>query len=83
MTIGDGQNPYCFILTQNTYHDIFLGMDGLIVAMDMMTKFCKRLKYEKKVYILTDACAEINKNEDDVATVQGTLRDGGIQLNVM
>lgn len=56
-------------------------MDGLIVAVDMMSKFCKRLKYEKKIYVLTDACAEINK--DDVEPVQGTLKEEGIQLNVM
>ncbi|KAF9382159.1 ATP-dependent DNA helicase II subunit 2 [Podila verticillata] len=56
-------------------------MDGLIVAVDMMSKFCKRLKYEKKIYVLTDACAEINK--DDVEPVQGTLKEEGIQLNVI
>ncbi|KAF9433138.1 ATP-dependent DNA helicase II subunit 2 [Entomortierella beljakovae] len=56
-------------------------MDGLIVALDMMTKFCKKLKYEKKIYILTDAFAEINR--EGVEQVMSALSDDGVQLNVI
>ncbi|KAG0330003.1 ATP-dependent DNA helicase II subunit 2 [Podila humilis] len=56
-------------------------MDGLIVAVDMITKFCKRLKYEKKIYLLTDACAEINP--DGVEAIQESLKDENVQLNVI
>ncbi|KAF9917084.1 ATP-dependent DNA helicase II subunit 2 [Lobosporangium transversale] len=56
-------------------------MDGLIVAMDMMVKFCKKLKYEKKIYILTDACAEINTQ--DVDTIKASLISDNITLNVV
>ncbi|KAI1311554.1 ATP-dependent DNA helicase II subunit 2 [Mortierella claussenii] len=74
-------------LMQGVQDDVKLGdtmgdcMDGLIVALDMMTKFCKKLKYEKKIYILTDACAEINA--DGVEQIKSTLNEDNVQLNVI
>ncbi|KAF9116447.1 ATP-dependent DNA helicase II subunit 2 [Mortierella sp. AM989] len=74
-------------LMKGVQDDVKLGetmgdcMDGLIVALDMMTKFCKKLKYEKKIYILTDACAEINTEGLDQIT--STLNDDSVQLNVI
>jgi ATP-dependent DNA helicase 2 subunit 2 len=56
-------------------------MDGLIVALDMMTKFCKKLKYEKKIFILTDACGEVNNEGLDQIT--SALVDDNVQLNVV
>lgn len=56
-------------------------MDGLIVSLDMMTKFCKKLKYEKKIYILTDASSPINMDGTDA--IKTTLQDDNVQLNVM
>ncbi|KAG0292960.1 ATP-dependent DNA helicase II subunit 2 [Dissophora globulifera] len=74
-------------LMKGVQDDVKLGetmgdcMDGLIVAMDMMTKFCKKLKYEKKIYILTDACGEINS--DGLETIISNLAGDNIQLNVI
>ncbi|KAF9361439.1 ATP-dependent DNA helicase II subunit 2 [Mortierella sp. AD094] len=74
-------------LMKGVQNDVKLGetmgdcMDGLIVALDMMSKFCKKLKYEKKIYILTDACAEINS--EGVEQITSTLNDDGVQLNVI
>lgn len=56
-------------------------MDALIVALDMMTKFCKKLKYEKKIYILTDSYSEMNTDGSEQITT--ALRDDNVQLNVM
>ncbi|KAG0258959.1 ATP-dependent DNA helicase II subunit 2 [Mortierella polycephala] len=74
-------------LMKGVQNDIKIGetmgdcMDGLIVALDMMTKFCKKLKYEKKIYILTDACAEINA--EGVEQITTTLKDDNVVLNVI
>ena len=53
----------------------------MIVALDMMTKFCKKLKYEKKIYVLTDAYSEMNI--DGAEQIVSTLKDDNVQLNVM
>ncbi|KAI7815728.1 SPOC like C-terminal domain-containing protein, partial [Gamsiella multidivaricata] len=74
-------------LMKGVQNDVKLGetmgdcMDGLIVALDMMTKFCKKLKYEKRIYILTDACAEINV--EGVEQITSALNDDNVQLNVI
>ncbi|KAF9103343.1 ATP-dependent DNA helicase II subunit 2 [Mortierella sp. GBA35] len=74
-------------LMKGVQNDVAIGehagdcMDGLIVALDMMTKFCKKLKYEKKIYILTDSYAEMNT--DGVEQIATTLRDDNVQLNVI
>lgn len=47
----------------------------------MMTKFCKKLKYEKKIYILTDAFSQIN--EDGTDAILTTVREDNVQINVM
>ncbi|KAG0239695.1 SPOC like C-terminal domain-containing protein [Mortierella sp. GBAus27b] len=74
-------------LMKGVQNDVKLGetigdcMDGLIVALDMMTKFCKKLKYEKKIFILTDACGEVNS--EGVDQITSALVDDNVQLNVI
>ncbi|KAF9934994.1 ATP-dependent DNA helicase II subunit 2 [Linnemannia zychae] len=74
-------------LMKGVQNDVELGehegdcMDGLIVALDMMTKFCKKLKYEKKIYILTDSYSEMNTDGSEQITA--TLREDNVQLNVI
>ncbi|KAG0270161.1 ATP-dependent DNA helicase II subunit 2 [Actinomortierella ambigua] len=74
-------------LMKGIQNDVKLGstmgdcLDGLIVAMDMMVKFCRKLKYEKKIIILTDASAPISPEGIDV--VKDNLRSENIQLNVI
>ncbi|KAF9911035.1 ATP-dependent DNA helicase II subunit 2 [Linnemannia zychae] len=74
-------------LMKGVQNDVELGetagdcMDGLIVALDMMTKFCKKLKYEKKVFILTDSYSEMNTDGSEQITT--ALHDDNVQLNVI
>ncbi|KAF9545822.1 ATP-dependent DNA helicase II subunit 2 [Mortierella hygrophila] len=74
-------------LMKGVQNDVELGehagdcMDALIVALDMMTKFCKKLKYEKKIYILTDSHSEMNTDGSEQITT--ALHDDNVQLNVI
>ncbi|KAG0233556.1 ATP-dependent DNA helicase II subunit 2 [Actinomortierella wolfii] len=74
-------------LMRGIHNDVKLGstmgdcLDGLIVAMDMMVKFCRKLKYEKKIIILTDASAPISP--EGIEVVKDNLRLENIQLNVI
>ncbi|KAF9986533.1 ATP-dependent DNA helicase II subunit 2 [Mortierella antarctica] len=74
-------------LMKGVQDDIELGetmgdcMDGLIVSLDMMTKFCKKLKYQKKIYIITDASAALNT--EGLEHITPTLKEDGIELNVI
>ncbi|KAG0044609.1 ATP-dependent DNA helicase II subunit 2 [Gryganskiella cystojenkinii] len=74
-------------LMKGVQNDVKIGevmgdcVDGLIVSLDMITKFCKKLKYEKKIYILTDASSPIN--DDGTDAIMTTLKEDNIQLNVI
>ncbi|KAF9276786.1 X-ray repair cross-complementing protein 5 [Mortierella alpina] len=74
-------------LMKGVQDDVELGetmgdcMDGLIVSLDMMTKFCKKLKYQKKIYIITDASAALNT--EGLEHITPTLKEDGIELNVI
>ncbi|KAK3813022.1 MAG: SPOC like C-terminal domain-containing protein [Benniella sp.] len=67
-------------LMKGVQNDVKLG-DTMGDSLDMMTKFCKKLKYEKKIFILTDACGEVNNEGLDQIT--SALVDDNVQLNVI
>ena len=48
-------------------------LDGLVVAVDTVMKFCKKLKFDKKVYVFTNGLGQINQNgiEDIAQTIAG------------
>jgi hypothetical protein len=41
-------------------------LDALVVALHGTTEFCRHLKYEKSVYLITDAESSINKDGFEV-----------------
>ncbi len=53
-------------------------MDGLIVAMDHLNNFCKKLKYEKRIYLLTDQKNPMNFHGVD--TIKESILQNGTQL---
>ncbi|KAJ3127586.1 X-ray repair cross-complementing protein 5 [Nowakowskiella sp. JEL0407] len=56
-------------------------MDGFIVAVDAIAKHCKHYKYEKKIYILTNAEGSIN--QDGVDDVVKQCTSAGIVVDVI
>jgi hypothetical protein len=56
-------------------------MEGLIVSIDLLIKHCKKLKFEKKIYILTQLAGELN--DEDVDIVKKQIKSNGIQMNLM
>jgi methanogenic corrinoid protein MtbC1 len=57
------------------------GFDAVIVAADMLINHCKKLKYEKAIYVLTDGKSRMNHTgyQDVVAQLQ----QENIKLTVM
>ncbi|KAJ3064776.1 X-ray repair cross-complementing protein 5, partial [Quaeritorhiza haematococci] len=51
-------------------------MDGIIVALDMMTNHCKKLKFEKRIYIMTDAANPMNT--EDYEQVKGHMEETNV-----
>ena len=44
-------------------------MDGLIVAIDMLNKFCGTKKYKKRIFLITDGERETKSSKQEVASL--------------
>ena len=56
--------------------------DALIIAIHQIDITCKRLKYQKNIYFITDASGEMFLGED-VEIVKNQLINSNILLNLM
>ncbi|KAI3632090.1 hypothetical protein MIR68_009926 [Amoeboaphelidium protococcarum] len=56
-------------------------IDGLIVAADLIIQKCKKLKYERRIYIFTDGQSSRWKVGDDPAQLAPTIIEHDIQCN--
>ncbi|CAG8548686.1 7781_t:CDS:2, partial [Scutellospora calospora] len=55
--------------------------DALIVALGMIDLHCRKLKYKKKIYLLTDGESPINSSDLDAVLHQ--INDSNIELNIL
>ena len=56
-------------------------ISAIVVAMEMIVRFCKHLKYAKKIVLMTDAMATIDG--DQVEHIYKKINDEGIELVIM
>ena len=56
-------------------------LSAVIIAVDMIMKHCKRLKYTKKIVLVTNGTGPID--DDDIESVAKEIKDNDIQLVVL
>lgn len=56
-------------------------MDGIIIGVKMLETFCRHLKYDKKIYLFTDAENYINTEE--IESVVDKAKEMGITFYLM
>ncbi|OZJ05657.1 hypothetical protein BZG36_01514 [Bifiguratus adelaidae] len=56
-------------------------LDALIVSLDMITTYCKKLKYIKRIILFTDGESDVNK--EDVETIQEQFISQEITLTIV
>ncbi|KAJ3108090.1 X-ray repair cross-complementing protein 5 [Phlyctochytrium planicorne] len=56
-------------------------LDGIVVGITVLEGFCKHLKYEKTIFIFTDAENEINP--DGIEEIQNKATDYEVKVNVI
>ncbi|CAG8571194.1 4356_t:CDS:10 [Cetraspora pellucida] len=55
--------------------------DALIVALGMIDLHCRKLKYTKRIYLLTDGESPINSSDLDAVLHQ--INDSNVELNIL
>ncbi|KIW99718.1 uncharacterized protein Z518_11131 [Rhinocladiella mackenziei CBS 650.93] len=56
-------------------------LSGIIIAVDMMMKHCKKLKYKKKIVVITSATGHID--DDDIESTAYQFKNNDIELVVL
>ena len=56
-------------------------LSAVIIAVDMIMKHCRRLKYTKKIVLVTNGTGPID--DDDIESVAKEIKDNDIQLVVL
>ena len=58
-------------------------MDGMIVALDMLTRFCGARKYKKRIFVITDGERETKSTPSETETLKDQMKKLGVRLNVI
>lgn len=45
-------------------------MDGMIVALDMLTRFCGTKKYKKRIFVVTDGERQTKTSKSELDTLK-------------
>ena len=57
---------------------MLLAISAIVLAIQMISKFCKHLKYKKRIFFVTDGRGNIDGS--DVASIAAKLKSDGIEL---
>ena len=60
---------------------MLIAISAIIVAIQMITAYCKKLKYRRKIVLITDGRG--NLDGDDVPQITDKLKTDGIELVVV
>ena len=56
-------------------------LDGLIVGLDMITKFVGTKKYRKRVFLITDGEKDLTYSDSEMAHITSIIKQQDIKLN--
>ena len=56
-------------------------LDGLIVGLDMLCRFCGTKKYRKRIFLITDGEKEIKYTSSEFSEITKTIKENDIKLN--
>lgn len=56
-------------------------MDGLVVALDMLTKFCGTKKYRRRLFLITDGEKKTCYEKMELDVIAKTIKNNDVKLN--
>lgn len=76
---GDGKSTPRIVREESPNKN--LAISAIIIAIQMITKYCKKLKYIRKIVLVTDARGSIDG--DGLPDITKKIKDEGIELLVV
>lgn len=78
---GDGQFPIFTQLLLMNYSNDIKAISALVLAIHMINNYCKKLKYKRKIVLITDG--EGAMNGDGIDQITQKLKQDDIELVVL
>jgi ATP-dependent DNA helicase 2 subunit 2 len=76
---GDGMYTYVLPVFKHTYD--CKAISSLILAIDMITRYCKKLKYKRKIVLATDGNGSMDP--DGIDGIVNKIKEENIELVVL
>jgi ATP-dependent DNA helicase 2 subunit 2 len=77
---GDGRCPLALSL-DFSYAYLLLAISSVVIAIQMINTYTKKLKYKRKIVLVTNGTGPINNEQLD--EIQKKIQDDGIELIVL
>ena len=62
---------------------IRLAISAIVIAIQMITKYCKKLKYKRKIVLVTDGRGAIDADPDGIQEISKKIKADEMELVVM
>ena len=56
-------------------------ISAVVIAIQMITKYCKKLKYQRKVVLVTDGCGSLDA--DGISEITKKIKEDAMELVVL
>jgi len=58
-------------------------ISAIVIAIQMITKYCKKLKYKRKIVLITDGRGSIDADPDGIQEISKKIKADDMELVVM
>ena len=62
---------------------ILSAISSIVIAIQMVAKYCKKLKYKRKIVLVTDGCGSLDADESSVSEITKKLIQDQMELVIM
>ncbi|KAL9042396.1 MAG: hypothetical protein Q9214_003794, partial [Letrouitia sp. 1 TL-2023] len=58
-------------------------ISAIVIAIQMITKYCKKLKYKRKIVLVTDGRGSLDADESSISEITRKITQDGIELVIV
>ncbi|KAK8021465.1 Ku80 [Apiospora arundinis] len=63
--------------------DVGDALSAVVIAMEMIETFTKKLKYNRRIFLVTNGESHIDEDDENMAEIAGKIKELGIELTVL
>jgi ATP-dependent DNA helicase 2 subunit 2 len=72
-----------FSILRNELVLIFSAISAIVIAIQMITKHCKKLKWKRRIVLVTDGRGSMDADPDGIAEISKKVKEDEMELIVV